>query len=136
MDTSTSKFKVLIVEDDMLLSLVQERLLTRMGYDVVGKAIAGEEAVQKALKLMPDVILVDISLKGEMDGVQAMEEIRKVSDVPVIYLSGNSDKFNYERAKKTNFIDYLVKPITGDDLVKPLNKALNPDTKKKFSRAV
>jgi CheY-like chemotaxis protein len=136
MDTSTSKFKVLIVEDDMLLSLVQERLLTRMGYDVVGKAIAGEEAVQKALKLMPDVILMDISLKGEMDGVQAMEEIRKVSDVPVIYLSGNSDKFNYERAKKTNFIDYLVKPITGDDLVKPLNKALNPDTKKKFSRAV
>lgn len=107
-----------------------------LGYDVVGKAIAGEEAIQKAIMLNPDVIMMDISLKGEMDGVQAMEEIRKVSDVPVIYLSGNSDKFNYERAKKTNFIEYLVKPITSDDLVKPLNKALKLDTKKKLNRAV
>lgn len=136
MDIGSSKYKVLIVEDDMLLSLVEERLLTRMGYDVVGKAIAGEEAVEKALRLKPDVILMDISLKGEMDGVQAMEEIRKISEVPVIYLSGNSDKFNYERAKKTNFVEYLVKPITGDDLVKPLNKALSQDTKKKLNRAV
>lgn len=135
MGTGSSKFKVLIVEDDMLLSLVEERLLTRMGCDVVGKAIAGEEAVQKAMMLAPDVILMDISLKGEMDGVQAMEEIRKVSDVPVIYLSGNSDKFNYERAKKTKFVEYLVKPITGDDLVKPLNKALNQNGKK-LNRAV
>lgn len=136
MDIGSSKYKVLIVEDDMLLSLVEERLLTRMGYDVVGKAIAGEEAVEKALRLKPDVILMDISLKGEMDGVQAMEEIRKISEVPVIYLSGNSDKFNYERAKKTNFVEYLVKPITGDDLVKPLNKAFSQDTKKKLNRAV
>lgn len=136
MDAGSSKYKVLIVEDDMLLSLVEERLLSRMGYDVVGKAIAGEEAIQKAIMLNPDVIMMDIFLKGEMDGVQAMEEIRKVSDVPVIYLSGNSDKFNYERAKKTNFIEYLVKPITSDDLVKPLNKALKLDTKKKLNRAV
>ncbi len=119
------KKKVLIVEDDKLLALVEERLVERLGFQVVGTAISGEEAIILVQENNPDIILMDISLKGEMDGIDAVEKIRKELNTPVIYLSGNSDKFNYERAKKTNFIDYLVKPVTADDLVGPLKKAVS-----------
>lgn len=116
---------VLIVEDDMLLSLVEERLIEKMGHKVIAKVGSAKEAIEKAKELKPDIILMDIILKGDVDGIQAMEEIRKHSNVPVVYLSGNSDRFNYERAKKTGFTDYLVKPITSNDLYKPFEKAFS-----------
>lgn len=119
--------KVLIVEDDMLLSLVEERLIEKMGHKVIGKVESGEEAIKKNRELKPDLILMDIVLKGEIDGIQAMEKIRESSDVPVIYLSGNSDRFNYERAKKTGFTEYLVKPVSSNDLIKPLDLAFGSD---------
>lgn len=114
---------MLIVEDDMLLSLVEERLVEKLGYQVIHKTDSGEEAIKKAEKLQPDLIIMDIILKGDLDGIQAMQEIRKHSNVPVVYLSGNSDQFNYERAKKTGFVEYLVKPITLKDLKRPMQKA-------------
>ncbi len=116
---------VLIVEDDMLLSLVEERLIEKMGHKVIAKVGSGKEAIEKAKELKPDIILMDIILKGDVDGIEAMEEIRKHSNVPVVYLSGNSDRFNYERAKKTGFTDYLVKPITSNDLYRPFEKAFS-----------
>lgn len=124
MNHKTAK-SVLIVEDDMLLSLVEERLIEKMGHNIVAKVVSGKDAVKKAKELKPDIIVMDIILKGDMDGIEAMEEIRKHSDVPVIYLSGNSDRFSYERAKKTGFTDYLVKPITGNDLKRPFKKAFS-----------
>jgi len=126
--SKTKKGRVLIVEDDILLSLVEERLLKKLGYGVAGKAVNGEDAVNMAKDLKPDAILMDISLKGDMDGVQAMELIRKFSNVPVIYLSGNSDKYNMERARKTEYIDYLVKPITPEDLETPLECAMKEES--------
>jgi two-component system, response regulator PdtaR len=125
------KKKVLIVEDDKLLALVEERLVERLGFQVVGTAVTGEEAIILVQENSPDIILMDISLKGDMDGIDAVEIIREDYSTPVIYLSGNSDKFNYERAKKTNFIDYLVKPVTADDLVGPLKKAVSEISKDK-----
>jgi len=126
MNKQTAK-SVLIVEDDMLLSLVEERLIEKMGHKVAAKVGSGREAIDKAKELNPDIILMDIVLKGDIDGIEAMEEIRKHSKVPVIYLSGNSDRFNFERAKKTGFTDYLVKPITSNDLYKPFEKAFADD---------
>lgn len=114
----------MIVEDDMLLSMVEERLIKQLGYEVVGKATNGPEAIDKMDELNPDVIVMDISLKGDMDGIETMEEIRKSSDVPVIYLSGSGDRYSYEQAKKTNLVDFLTKPITGSDLKEPLETAL------------
>jgi CheY-like chemotaxis protein len=121
---NNSKGNVFIVEDDMLLSLVEERLLIKLGYTVIGKAVSGEEAVSKIREAKPDAILMDISLSGEMDGIDTMTEIRNFSSVPVVYLSGNSDQLNLERAKKTRYVDYLVKPITEHDLVEPLKRAM------------
>lgn len=120
-----SKGKVLIVEDDMLLSMVEERLITRLGFDVVGKVTKGADAIDKADELNPDIIVMDISLKGEMDGIEAMELIREKSSVPVIYLSGSGDRYSYERAKKTGFTEYLTKPVTSGDLKEPLSLALS-----------
>lgn len=121
------KGRVLIVEDDLLLSMVEERLIKRLGFEVVGKVTKGIEAISKASELDPDVIVMDISLKGDMDGIEAMEAIREESDVPVIYLSGSGDRYFLERAKKTGFTDFLTKPVTGGDLKGPLLSAMNKD---------
>jgi CheY-like chemotaxis protein len=118
------KGRVLIVEDDMLLSMVEERIIEKLGYEVVGKLVYGEEAVDKVDELNTDVIVMDISLKGDMDGIEAMEKIREKSDIPVIYLSGSTDRYHYERARKTNFIAYLKKPVTSSDLKDPLENAV------------
>ena len=122
---NSSEGKVLIVEDDMLLSMVEERLIKRLGFEVIGKVTKGKEAIEKQEELNPDIIVMDISLKGDMDGIEAMEAIRETSDVPVIYLSGSGDRYSLERAKKTGFTDFLTKPVTGGDLKEPLYAALN-----------
>lgn len=124
MEKKSKQGDVLIVEDDSLLSLVEERLLIRLGYNVVEKAETGKEAIKKTKEFNPDIILMDISLKGEMDGIETMGRIRKFSNVPVIFLSGNSDKHNMEQARKLNMVDYLVKPISADQMEAPLKKAM------------
>lgn len=129
------KGKVLIVEDDMLLSMVEERLIKKLGYDVVGKVTQGAEAVDKVSELDPDIIVMDISLKGEMDGIETMEVIRKNSSVPVIYLSGSGDRYSYERAKKTGFTDYLTKPVTSGDLKDPLSSAFNQNQENRLEKS-
>lgn len=121
------KGTVLIVEDDLLLSMVEERLIQNLGYKVVGKVEKGLDAVEKVLKLNPDVIIMDISLKGDLDGIDTMQKIREHSSIPVIYLSGSADRYHYERAKKTGFIEFLTKPVTSGDLKAPLYAAMQGD---------
>ncbi|WP_440999495.1 response regulator [Fodinibius sp. SL11] len=121
-DSLTGK-KVLIVEDDMIISMVLERMIKKLGHQVVNKVIAGQDAIDSALELEPDLILMDIQLKDNIDGITAMQNIREQSDVHVIYITGNSDQYNLERAKKTDFVDYLIKPIQMSHLKKSINKA-------------
>lgn len=125
--------KVFIVEDDLLLSMVEERLIKKLGYEVIGKADEGGDAVSQISELNPDVVVMDISLKGDIDGVETMRKVREKSDVPVIYLSGSGDRYNYERAKKTGFIDYLTKPVTSKDLEEPLKMAVRQNGSKSSS---
>ncbi|MEL7833016.1 response regulator [Fodinibius sp. Rm-B-1B1-1] len=130
------KGKVLIVEDDMLLSMVEERLITKLGFEVVGKVTKGRDAIEKVEELEPDIVVMDISLKGDMDGIEAMEAIREKSDVPVIYLSGSGDRYSLERAKKTGFIDFLTKPVTGGDLKEPLYMAVDDQSNSQTANRV
>ena len=118
-----SSKSILIVEDDMILSMVLERMIRKLEYSVAGKEITGKKAIESANALQPDLILMDIQLKDDIDGIEAMHEIRHNSDVPVIYITGNSDQYNLDRARETNFIDYLVKPIQMSDLKTSINKA-------------
>lgn len=116
---------VLIVEDDMILSMVLERMILKLNHSVVGKVISGRDAIDTAQKLGPDLILMDIQLKDDIDGISAMHEIRNNSNVPVIYITGNSDEYNLSRAKETDFVDYLIKPIRMSDLKNSINKAFS-----------
>ena len=114
---------ILVVEDDKVLSLLLTRMIERTGHAVIDSAVAGSEAIQKVEKLSPDLILMDIMLEDNIDGIDAMLEIRKRNFVtPVIYITGNSDIYNRERAKKTNYVEYLVKPISYDLLKETINK--------------
>lgn len=117
--------KVLIVEDDMIISMVLDRMITKLGHQVVNKVITGENAIKATFELNPDLILMDIQLKDHIDGITAMQEIRTKSDVQVIYITGNSDDYNLSRAKKTNYVDYLVKPIQMNHLEHSINKAFS-----------
>lgn len=123
MGDSVTEKKVLIVEDDMIISMVLERMIKKLGHNVVKKVIAGQEAIDATFELQPDLILMDIQLKDNIDGITAMQKIREKSDVQVIYITGNSDQYNLDRAKETNFVDYLVKPIQMGHLKKSINKA-------------
>ncbi|WP_421773715.1 response regulator [Gracilimonas sp.] len=115
MDKKQNK-TVMIVEDDLILNLLYESYLEKLGYDAEGELVYGKTAIEVAQKIKPDLILMDISLEGEIDGIDAMKEIRKFSDVPVIYITGNSDPHHVQRAKETEYLDYLVKPIEFNDL--------------------
>lgn len=137
MKNRLTKGRVLLVEDDKLLMLVSERLMDKLGYEVVGNAQTASEAVTAVRELDPDLVIMDISLNGEKDGIEAMADIRSFSDIPVIFLSGSSDGESYDRAKETGFVDFLVKPVAAEDLVGPLNRAMNPQsraTSKKVNR--
>lgn len=114
--------KVIIVEDDLILNLLYESYLERLGFQTEGELVYGKTAIETAKKIEPDLIIMDISLEGEIDGIDAMIEIRKFSEVPVIYITGNSDPYHVERAEETNYLDYLTKPIEFEDLKKSVQK--------------
>jgi CheY-like chemotaxis protein len=103
--------KVLIVEDDMILAMINRKYLERIGCSVVASVVTGPAALIAVKEFAPDVILMDIRLDGEMDGVDAMRAIRQFSEVPVIYVSGNSEPAIRERAEKTNMFGFLIKPL-------------------------
>ncbi|MEX0720826.1 MAG: response regulator [Balneolaceae bacterium] len=109
--------KILIVEDDTVLSLLISRMVERLGYDVLDVVSKGREAVSKISQLNPDLILMDIMLEDDLNGIDAILSIRNDEiNTPVIFITGNSDPYNKERASETNFSDYLIKPVSFEEL--------------------
>lgn len=114
---------VFIVEDDKVLSLLLSKMVERLGHTVLGVASKGHDAVDKISQLGPDLILMDIMLEDELDGIEAMKQVReKDIECPVIFITGNSDPYNRERAEETRFVDYLIKPVSYEELTKSINK--------------
>lgn len=124
MEKDDIKGTVVIVEDDMILSMVAERVVETLGFKVVAKAASGEQAIEKIKEHQPDVLLMDIFLEGSIDGIETVSRIRSFSNVPVIYVSGNSDKDHMARAKKTGYVDFLSKPISQSKINLPMEKAI------------
>lgn len=118
-----AKKKILIVEDEMIISLMLEQMVTQMGHEVLAKATSGEKAIEHALELQPDIILMDIRLQGKMDGIQAISEIQKKINVSVIYITGNTDQMYRTRIQETEYLDFLVKPVTRNQLSHSLDMA-------------
>lgn len=108
--------KILIVEDEAIVALHEEENLKNMGYTVVGKASSGEEAIRKAEETQPDLVLMDIVLKGEMDGIETAGQITTRFNIPVVYVTAYGDETTLQRAKLTEPFGYILKPFKERDL--------------------
>lgn len=108
--------QILIVEDEEFFAQAIRDTLMRLAYSVAGIASSGEEAIQKTEGLRPDLVLMDIVLKGSMDGVTAAEQIHERFDIPVIYLTGLTSDQITERAKITEPFGYILKPFQEREL--------------------
>ncbi|MCR4438177.1 MAG: response regulator [bacterium] len=122
MDRAT---RIMIVEDLNITALDLKNRLRKMGYEVAALAGSGEEAIQKAEQVRPDLILMDIRLKGEMDGVEAAERIRQKLDIPVIYLTAHADDSTLQRAMETRPYGYVLKPFGEKELRITIEMALH-----------
>lgn len=110
------KSKILIVEDESIEAMNFEQSLKSLGYNVVGVAGTGEDAIKKVVELKPDLILMDIILKGDMDGIETATQIKKEFDTPVVYLTAHPEESIVKRAKLTSPYGYLTKPVNKTEL--------------------
>lgn len=108
--------KLLIVEDEEIVAFDIESTLHNLGYEICAVVASGEEAIASASASVPDLVLMDIMLKGSMDGIQAAAEIQKLFNIPIIYLSAYGDTNTIERARLTEPFGYLVKPFEEKEL--------------------
>ncbi len=116
--------RVLVVEDEWVVAIDVRDCLKELGYRVVAIVASGEEAIVKARELHPDVVLMDIRLEGEMDGIQAAHQIWNELQIPVIYATGYSDQATVDRATDDELFGYVIKPIKERDLYIAIKTAL------------
>ncbi len=124
MEGSDRKARILIVEDESIVALDMRNQLIELGYEIVGVAASGEDAVASASAKNPDLILMDIRLKGAMDGVEAAERIRSELDVPIIFITAYADEKTLARAKVTQAFGYILKPFHGREVLISIEMAL------------
>jgi len=108
--------RILIVEDEGIVADEIKSRLLNLGYHVVGIAMTGQEAISQAFETFPDLILMDIMLKGDMDGVGAAHQIRDRMDIPVVYLTAYGDEETLQRAKVSEPFSYILKPLKEREL--------------------
>jgi len=118
---SIENVKVMIVEDDMIIRLDLERALQLAEFNIVATASTGKSAVEKAQVHRPNVILMDIGLKGSMNGIEAAKLIQQTKETKIIFLSGNSDVKTNEEALKLTPFSFVIKPVNASVLVDLLN---------------
>ncbi len=117
--------RILIVEDERIVAMDLERVLTELGFAVVGMVSNGKDAIAQAHENPPDLVLMDIMLEGEMDGIETAQQIRSERDIPLVYLSAHADERLTEKAKATEPYAYLVKPYTPRELRASIEMALH-----------
>ncbi len=116
---------ILIVEDEAVVALEMKNNLEAMGYKVAGRADNGPHAIELSQQLNPDIVLMDIRLKGPMDGIDAAFEIRKIQNTPVVFLTAYAEEEKLQRAKVIMPFGYLLKPVQDRDLKVTIEMALN-----------
>lgn len=116
--------KILVVEDEGIVLLHIKKTLERLGYIVSGIAATGEDAIMRALEDRPDLVLMDVVLRGAADGIDAAEKIRALFAIPIIYLTAHADETTLQRAKVTEPFGYIVKPFKERDLFISIEFAL------------
>ena len=117
--------RFLIVEDEMIIGANISMQLTSMGYEVIGIIPRGEEAIQFVKDNQPDVVLMDINLKGKLDGVETALILQIEQDIPIIYITANADDINFNRAKSTKPQAFISKPFKKLDLQRAIELTLS-----------
>ncbi|MFM6192032.1 MAG: response regulator [Planktothrix sp.] len=115
---------ILIVEDELIAAESIARSLRKQGYTVIARINSGEKALEQIAKKCPDLILMDIHLRGDLDGVETAKRIREQYQIPIIYITAYSDSSTIERTKETNPSGYLVKPFKSQEVIDIVEKAL------------
>ncbi len=116
--------KILIVEDEKILAMGLKNKLEKLGFKVTGMASSGEEAIESVNQNQPDLVLMDIVLKGEMDGIDTAKFIVNLHNIPIIYLTAYADDKTLERAEKTCPYGYILKPYKDNELKANIKMAL------------
>jgi PAS domain S-box-containing protein len=119
-----TKARILVVEDESIVALDIKQRLEGMGYAVVGIAATGEQAIRKAGEEKPDLILMDIKLRGKMDGIEAAEIIRSSHNLPILFLTAFADEATLQRARVTEVFGYILKPFEERELNITIEMAL------------
>lgn len=117
--------KILIVEDEMVIAANISLQLSDLGYEVTGILPRGEEALSQIKIEKPDIVLMDIQLKGEMDGIETAKEIEEQYRIPIIYLTANSDEAHFNRAKETHPYAFISKPFKKLDLQRAIELTID-----------
>lgn len=126
--------KILIVEDEMVIAANISLQLSELGYEVIGILPRGEEALSHIKIDLPHIVLLDITLKGEMDGIETAHEIQKLYDIPIIYLTANSDDAHFNRAKETHPYAFISKPFKKLDLQRAIELTVDRISIEKTSK--
>ena len=116
--------RALIVEDEFLIAEELRERLSRLGFTVIASVDTADEGIDIATRERPELVLMDIRLRGEKDGVQAAEEIRKKVDVSIVYVSAHSDRQTVDRAKFTDHDGFILKPFHRRDLQSTIEVAM------------
>lgn len=117
--------KILIVEDEMIIAANISLQLSALGYEVTGILPRGEEALLHIKEELPDIVLMDISLKGNLDGIETVQIMQNDFDIPIIYLTANADDVNFNRAKTTHPYAFISKPFKKLDLQRAIELTIN-----------
>lgn len=120
----TKKRKILIVEDEVIISENIKNTLIKKNYEIIGTPVSGEEAIELVKKFHPDLILMDIMLKGDMDGIKVAEAIAAEFDIPIIYLTAFADDATLKRARITEPYGYILKPFEERELYSNIEIAI------------
>ncbi len=126
-----SKINVLVVEDESIVSKDIQHSLKKLGYNVVGAAATGEKAIELVRSEKPDVVLMDIMLKGDMSGIDTAEIVHKEVNIPIIYLTAYADEATLAKAKITEPYGYIIKPFKEIDLHTSIEMAIYKSVKNK-----
>ncbi|MFN7118260.1 MAG: LytR/AlgR family response regulator transcription factor [Saprospiraceae bacterium] len=121
----SNSVKILIVEDEMLIAAKISTLLTELGYEVTGILARAEDALAHAVENVPDIALLDIRLKGNMDGVELAQALQKERKLPIIFLTANADDATFNRAKTTKPYAFISKPFKKLDLQRAIELTIS-----------
>ena len=118
------KLRIFIVEDESIVAKDIQNSLVKLGYEVIGIANNGKEAIEKIIETMPDLILMDIMIKGDLTGIDVSDRIKEKTKIPVIFLTAYADEGTLSKAKVTEPYGYILKPFKEIDLHSTIEMAV------------